>query len=349
MLTESLNYDLPSELIAQKPPKNRTESKLLVLDRGNGQLTDLTFSDICQFIKPGDCLVLNDTKVIPARFFGRRATGAKIEGLWLGEPKPGTWEVMLKNARKVKIGETLLLSERNGNDYANAIAAEKIGDGRWLLNVDFDGNAKQLLANIGFAPLPPYIKRDSNIEIGKEDIARYQTVYAKQTGAVAAPTAGLHFTEDLLDSLKAMGVKIAYVTLHVGAGTFKPVTADNLDNHEMHSEWYTVTEEAAAAINKTKQAGGRVIAVGTTSVRTLESIGIDGKINACSGDTKLFIQPGYKFQIVDSMITNFHLPKSTLLALVGAFTGMDTMMAAYQHAIKQRYRFFSYGDAMLII
>lgn len=349
MLTESLNYCLPAELIAQKPPENRTGSKMLVLDRSNGQLTDLRFSDIGQFINAGDCLVLNDTKVVPARFFGHRATGGKIEGLWLGEPKAGVWEVMLKNARKVKIGEILSLSGRTGDDFCGATAVERIGDGRWLLEVDFDGDAEGLLGEIGFAPLPPYIKRGNDVEVGKEDIDRYQTVYAKESGAVAAPTAGLHFTQDMLGSLKAKGVEIAYVTLHVGAGTFKPVTADDLDDHEMHSERYAVSEEAAAKINNTKRAGGRVIAVGTTSVRTLESIGADGKITPCSGDTRLFIQPGYEFKIVDAMITNFHLPKSTLLALVGAFAGMETMMGAYRHAIEKRYRFFSYGDAMLII
>lgn len=349
MLTEDLNYDLPAELIAQKPAAKRSESRLLVLDRKSGQLTDLHFSDITRYLNPGDCLVLNDTKVVPARFFARRTTGAKIEGLWLSESSAGVWEVMLKNSRKIKTGETLILAGRDSQDKYKAKAVQKNEDGRWLLEINNKSSAEEVLTEIGFAPLPPYIKRKNDLDISKVDLDRYQTVYAKETGAVAAPTAGLHFTDELLGSLKLKGVSIAYVTLHVGAGTFKPVTADNLNDHEMHSERYSVSQAAADTINKTIETGGRIIAVGTTSVRTLESIGSNSRIEPCSGDTKLFIQPGYEYKIVNSMITNFHLPKSTLLALVGAFAGMDKMFATYNHAIEQKYRFFSYGDAMLII
>ena len=349
MLTEELNYDLPPDLIAQSPASCRSESRLLVLDRGEGKLTDTHFGGIGEYLRAGDCLVLNDTKVLPARFFARRESGAKLEGLWLGESDAGLWRVMLKNSRKIKPGETIILTDRLGDDHSEIKAVEKTTDGQWMLDIGESGASEQVLQEIGFAPLPPYIKRGQDPENFQKDIERYQTVYAKQTGAVAAPTAGLHFTEDLLAGLQVQGVILAHVTLHVGAGTFKPVTAERIEDHDIHSEKISLTEEAATRINEIKANGGRIVAVGTTSVRTLESVAVDGRVIPCAKATKLFIQPGYEYKIVDAMVTNFHLPKSTLLALVGAFAGMDTVMEAYRHAIEQRYRFFSYGDAMLIV
>lgn len=349
MLTEELNFELPAELIAQIPAAERSESRLLVLDRSTGKLTDTLFSKIGEYLRAGDCLVLNDTKVLPARFFAHRQSGAKLEGLWLGETEAGIWRVMLKNSRKIKPGESIILTDRQGKDYREIKAVEKNKEGIWSLDIGENWVSEQVLGEIGFAPLPPYIKRGNGTEDYQTDIKRYQTVYAKQSGAVAAPTAGLHFTEELLGNLEAKGVEMAHVTLHVGAGTFKPVTAERIEDHDIHSEEISITEEAAAKINSTLDKGGRIVAVGTTSVRTLESLAIDGRVVPGSKATKLFIQPGYQYKIVDAMITNFHLPKSTLLALVGAFAGMETMMGAYKHAIEQKYRFFSYGDAMLIV
>lgn len=349
MLTESLNYELPAELIAQKPADKRSASRLLVLGRASGDITDRNFADIRWYIRPGDCLVLNDTKVLAARFFARRKSGAKLEGLFLEEVGDSAWKVMLKNSRKIKVSETIDLIGVDGTPFCEIVAAERCDDGKWVLNIAADGSVEDILAETGFPPLPPYIKRDDNPETATEDLSRYQTVYAKNAGAVAAPTAGMHFTTELMDELKASGVKIAYVTLHVGAGTFKPVTAENLADHPMHSERYSLDAENAAIINECKAAGGRIVAVGTTSVRTLETISAGGKIKAEQGSTKLFIKPGYEFKAVDVMITNFHLPKSTLIALVGAFAGMELIMEAYRHAIEQRYRFYSYGDSMIIL
>jgi len=349
MRTEAINYDLPSELIAQEPAKKRSRSKLLVMRRDSTDFCDRQFSEILEYIAPGDCLVVNNTKVVCARFFARRHTGARIEGLYLDEPEPGRWVVMLKNARKIKPGEKIVLFDRQKRPCCTAKALQRIGDGRWELRFDTNKTAEQVLEDIGFAPLPPYIKRPDGGDDAQTDIERYQTVYAEQTGAVAAPTAGLHFTKPLIEKLKQNGVKFAYLTLHVGAGTFKPVTAENIEDHQIHSEKYCLDAKNANIINQTKTAGGRIIAVGTTSVRTLESIARHGRVTAMSGSTELFIQPGYEFKIVDAMITNFHLPKSTLIALVAAFTGLDEIMAAYKHAIEKRYRFYSYGDAMLIV
>jgi len=349
MLTESLNYELPAELIAQKPADKRSASRLLVLDRDTGKITDKVFTDIAGYIKTGDCLVLNDTKVLAARFFASRKTGAKLEGLFLQEVGDSVWKVMLKNSRKIKVGETIDLIGIDGKSFCEIIASERCDDGKWVLNIAAEGSVEDILAKTGFPPLPPYIKRDDNPDIAAEDLSRYQTVYAKNAGAVAAPTAGMHFTTELIDELKAAGVNIAYVTLHVGAGTFKPVTAENLADHPMHSERYSLNAENAAVINKCKAAGGKIIAVGTTSVRTLETIAAGGQIKAEQGSTKLFIKPEYEFKAVDTMITNFHLPKSTLIALVGAFAGMDLVMKAYKHAIDQKYRFYSYGDSMIIL
>jgi S-adenosylmethionine:tRNA ribosyltransferase-isomerase len=348
MKTEDLNYELPDELIAQTPAQQRKMSRLLVLDRKTGELSDRVFGDILACLRAGDCLVLNNTKVIPARFYARKTTGAKLEGLFLMEENPGQWQVLLKNSRKVRPGDTLELLDRALKPWGRVVAAETAHPGQWLLTPDRDLDALSAMEHIGFAPLPPYIKRQQQDAHTPEDLQRYQTVYAKQAGAVAAPTAGLHFDRPLLEAVEAMGVRLAYVTLHVGIGTFRPVQTETLDEHPMHEERYEIGPEAAACINRTKELGNRVIAIGTTSVRTLESVAQNHRVRSEQGNTRLFIRPGYEFQIVDAMVTNFHLPKSTLLALVGAFAGMDRVMNAYRHAITQKYRFYSYGDAMFI-
>lgn len=348
MKTENLDYALPSELIAQHPPAKRTDSRLLVLSRKTGRLTDCRFANVGDFLSPGDCLILNNTKVVPARFFARRATGAKIEGLFLAEAAPGQWTVMLKGTRKLKRGETLYLKNRDRNDFCKAVLLEKLEEGKCLLKIESDGDALTILEKIGFPPLPPYIKREDDPTVAREDAMRYQTVYARVNGAVAAPTAGLHFTDSLIDNLRAGGIDFAYITLHVGAGTFKPVAAENLEDHRIHAEKFTIDAENARRINAAKNKGGRIIAVGTTSVRTLESLP-GPHIEPAAGTTDIFITPGYEFKFIDAMITNFHLPRSTLLALVAAFAGLENTLAAYRHAIAEKYRFYSYGDAMLII
>jgi len=346
MKTAELDYYLPAELIAQQPSDVRSESKLMVLDRRDKSIYSRVFKDVGEYLRAGDCLVLNDTKVLPARFYGHRDTGAKIEGLFLSQTQDG-WDVMLKNSRKLKSGEEIVLCDLAGKNYCRAVA-NLVADGQWKLKVA--GDAEDVLAKIGFAPLPPYIKRNACDARTEYDRQRYQTVYARQAGAVAAPTAGLHFTDELLEQIKSAGVNIAYVTLHVGAGTFKPVAVENLSEHEIHSERFSVDEHNAEIIDQSKSAGGRIIAVGTTAVRTLETAALDNsRVRACSGDTKLFIMPGYEYKIVGAMITNFHLPKSTLLALVGAFAGMDFVSRAYRQAVDERYRFYSYGDAMMIL
>ncbi len=358
MKTSSLDYELPAELIAQQPAVDRSRSRMLVLDRKTGAVQDRHFHEIGEFLKADDCLVINDTKVIPARFFAKRQSGAKLEGLFL-DAKDTSWQVMLKGLRKLAVGEKIILTDRNGQAFCEAVVIEKAGDGKCVLAVGeavesacaaelYTLQAFEILEQIGVAPLPPYIKRVGG-DGADEDRDRYQTVYAAKPGAVAAPTAGLHFTDELLDQLRSKGVEVARVTLHVGAGTFKPVTVEELEQHEIHSEWYEVTSENAEKINEARRKGGRIIAVGTTSVRTLETAWADGAVQPGSGTTKLYILPGYEFRAVDVIVTNFHLPRSTLLALVGAFAGMENVMAAYRHAVGQRYRFFSYGDAMLII
>jgi len=349
MRTECLNYDLPGELIAQSPTEVRDESRLLVMERTTGRVFDRQFADIIEYVRSADCVVLNNTKVLAAKFFGHRKTGARLEGLFLEERADGVWEVMLKGAGKVKAGEAIVLCDRAKRDWGECRTIKRIGGGRWLVEVDSRRSVEEILKKIGFAPLPPYIKRSDDKELAKIDLQRYQTEYAHEAGAVAAPTAGLHFTGELLERLKDKGVLLAYVTLHVGAGTFKPIKAENLAEHEMHAERFRLCAEDAEVINETRRRGGRIIAVGTTSVRTLETICREGKVEAAEGTTKLFIQPGYQFKIVDAMITNFHLPRSTLLALACAFGGLENVLAAYRHAIEQRYRFYSYGDAMLIV
>lgn len=348
MNTEELNYTLPEELIAQHPSQKRKQSRLLVLDRAADTLADRRFSDFGGYLQAGDCLVLNNTKVLPARFYGQKLTGAQLEGLFIHAEPDGWWQVLLKNARRVKSGEKIELLDRNGSPWGRVIAERSEIKGQWRLKPDHQIDAFSALDQIGLPPLPPYIKRGREDTSTPEDLQRYQTVYASEPGAVAAPTAGLHFDEPMLEKIKDLGVKLAYITLHVGIGTFRPVQTETLDEHPMHEERYEIGSEAANIINNTVDSGGRIIAVGTTSVRTLESVAKDRHIQPAQGKTKLFIQPGYDFKIVDAILTNFHLPKSTLLALVGAFAGMDTVLNAYQHAIEQKYRFYSYGDAMFI-
>ncbi len=349
MKTEKLNYFLPPELIAQHPLPVRSDSRLLVLNRTNCEILDSRFGNIGDFLLPGDCLVLNDTKVLPARFFARRDTGGKLEGLFLAENSDRTWDIMLKGSRKLNPGDLLILKDKQKADFCKAVLLEKQSKGGCLLRLKTEADTETVLDKIGFPPLPPYIKRDDDLALAQIDKLRYQTVYARHTGAVAAPTAGLHFTDRLIEQSKQAGIYFAYITLHVGTGTFKPLTTENLEDHQIHQERFSINEENAQIINKAKSEGGRIIPVGTTSTRTLETIATGSKIKAVTGTTSLFIKPGYKFKIIDAMITNFHLPKSTLLALAAAFAGLNNILAAYNHAIQQRYRFYSYGDAMLII
>jgi len=336
-------------LIAQKPVQVRSASRLLVLDRAEGKLIDSQFDQIGRYLRKGDCLVLNDTKVLPARFFARRRTGAELEGLFLAEQGPGLWLVMLKGARKVGLGESIRLKDTKGRDFCSAVLKEKLPSGRCRLELNVAEEAKSILEKIGYPPLPPYIKRGKDAAEVEVDRYRYQTVYARYNGAVAAPTAGLHFTGELIEQLKQGGIRFAFVTLHVGPGTFKPVTAEDLDDHQMEAEQFAIDEENAGIINRSKKEGGRIIAVGTTSVRVLETVAEKGRVRAESSWTGLFIKPGYEFKIVDAMVTNFHLPRTSLLALVAAFAGLDRILEAYRHAVRQRYRFYSYGDAMLIL
>jgi S-adenosylmethionine:tRNA ribosyltransferase-isomerase len=349
MKTDSLQFDLPPELIAQHPLGVRSDSRLLVLNRANGEMVDSRFSKLGDFLLPGDCLVLNDTKVLPARFFARRQSGARLEGLFLAESALGVWQVMLKGARRLKLGERIHIVTTDKDGFCTAELAKRERNGNCRLKLDASGSAEEILGRIGFPPLPPYIKRSDDPEIAEADRVRYQTVYARNAGAVAAPTAGLHFTEQLIEQLKNAGVCFAHVTLHVGAGTFKPITTQNIEDHEVHQERFSIDAKSAEVINAAKDKAGRIVAVGTTSTRALETAATGSEVKARTGLTKLFIKPGYTFKIVDAMITNFHLPKSTLLALVAAFAGLHNILAAYRHAVEQRYRFYSYGDAMFIM
>jgi len=349
MKTETLDYYLPPELIAQEPTPVRSDSRLLVFNRQSCELIDSRFSKLADFLQPGDCLVLNDTKVLPARFFARRSSGAELEGLFLAESTSGIWQVMLKAARKVKTGEHVYLKNRRKADFCMAEVLKKEAGGECKLRIESQAAPEAILNEIGFPPLPPYIKRDDDPATAAVDKLRYQTIYARKFGAVAAPTAGLHFTEQLIEQLKQMGICFAYLTLHVGSGTFKPITTENLEDHQIHPELFSIDEQDARIINATKDKGGRIIAVGTTSTRALETAVVGSRIEAVSDTTELFIKPGYKFKIIDAMITNFHLPKSTLLALAAAFAGLENILAAYKHAIEKRYRFYSYGDTMLIL
>ena len=348
MLTNELNYDLPAELIAQQPALKRSQSRLLVLERKTSEITDSRFSDIGQYLKEGDCLVLNDTKVLPARFYARKQSGGKLEGLFLKQ-QDDLWEVMLKGAAKVKLREKIHLKSITGEDYCYAEVIDKTNEGKCVLRIEQESPTEEILEKIGFAPVPPYIKRDAGLIQAERDKKHYQTVYARNAGAVAAPTAGLHWTKELLKNLEGNGIKIAHITLHVGEGTFKLISKETVEEHKIHQEQFGIDERNAEIINTTKKKGGRIVAVGTTSVRVLETAGPGGQVRAVNGTTQLFILPGHRFEMVDIMITNFHLPRSTLLALVASFAGLETILKAYKHAIEKRYRFYSYGDAMLII
>lgn len=348
MKTSELDYTLPSKLIAQDPAGVRSDSRLLVVDRTSGKLTDSRFDRVGDHLRPGDCLVLNDTKVLPARFYARRHTGGGLEALFLAETgTPGLWQVLLKGTRKLKPDEAIHIVDGRQRDFCTAKVVERQDGGVCLLALDLKASAETVLNEIGFPPLPPYIRRDHDWSKAESDRQRYQTVYASQSGAVAAPTAGLHFTEGLLARLTDSGVRLARVTLHVGAGTFKPISVENVEDHEIHHEWYRLDAANAKIINNARAAGGRIVAVGTTATRVLETVGYP--LQAQEGQTNLFVTPGYRFKAVDAMITNFHLPRSTLLALVGAFAGLERMLDAYRHAVQERYRFYSYGDAMLIV
>ena len=340
MNVSDFNFDLPEELIAQDPLEDRASSRLLVLDKETGDVTHKHFRDVLKYLKKGDCLVLNNTKVIPARLFGTKVgTDAKIEVLLLKRRSDNVWETLVKPGKKMKEGAEVTF----GDGLLKGKVVGVVDEGNRLIQFEYDGIFEEILDQLGQMPLPPYITHQL------QDKSRYQTVYAKHDGSAAAPTAGLHFTKELLAEIEAMGVKIANVTLHVGLGTFRPVKVETIEEHHMHSEFYIVDEEEAKKINDTKKEGGRVICVGTTSCRTLESAtGEDGILKAGSGWTQIFIYPGYQFKILDCLITNFHLPESTLVMLVSALAGKEHVMAAYEEAIKERYRFFSFGDAMFI-
>ena len=334
-------FELPKELIAQDPLEDRSASRLLHLDKLTGSVDHHVFKEVPEFLKPGDCLVLNNTKVIPARLLGEReGTGGHVEVLLLARKDKDVWETLVKPGKKCKPGAKLTF----GDGILKAEVLETVEEGNRLVRFTYDGIWEEVLDRLGEMPLPPYIThklRDKN---------RYQTVYAKYEGSAAAPTAGLHFTKELLEEIQQKGISVVYVTLHVGLGTFRPVKEENVLEHHMHSEWYQVSEEAARCINETKAAGGRVICVGTTSCRTVESAsGDDGIVRAGSGDTQIFIYPGYRFKVLDGLITNFHLPESTLVMLVSALAGREHVLAAYEEAIRERYRFFSFGDAMIIV
>lgn len=340
MKTSDFYYDLPQELIAQTPVEPRDSSKLLVLSKDNGSVEHSIFHNLCDYLKAGDCLVLNNTRVLPARLYGTRTdTGAVVEFVLLKQKQLLTWEVLAGPGKKAKVGHKFIFS-----DKLSAEVLEVLPDGNRIIKFDCDGEFYSVLDKVGQMPLPPYIKEKL------KDRERYQTVYSKELGSAAAPTAGLHFTPEMLTKIENMGVKIAYVTLHVGLGTFRPVKVEEITEHKMHSEHYTVSKETADIINKTKKDGGRVICVGTTSCRTLESVATKyGEIKECSDDTSIFIYPGYNFKCMDALITNFHLPESTLIMLVSAFAGYNNTMNAYKIAVEEKYRFFSFGDAMCIL
>ncbi len=340
MRTSDFFYDLPEELIAQTPLEKRDNSRLLVLNKENGEVLHKHFFDVLDFLKSGDCLVLNNTRVLPARIYGTREdTGAVVEFVLLKQKEVNVWECLAGPGKKAKTGYRFKFS-----DNLSAQVKEVLPDGNRILEFYPNGEFYSCLDEVGQMPLPPYIKEKLN------DKERYQTVYSKELGSAAAPTAGLHFTPEILVKIRNKGIKIAYVTLHVGLGTFRPVKVEDVTEHKMHSEHYFVSKENADIINETKQNGGRVICVGTTSCRTVESVmGKYGEIKECSGDTEIFIYPGYNFKCMDGLITNFHLPESTLIMLVSAFAGYDNVMNAYKTAVKEKYRFFSFGDAMLIL
>ena len=341
MKTSDFYYDLPEELIAQDPLEDRTASRLLVLDRKTGAVKHKIFSDVIDYLNKGDCLVINNTRVIPARLIGEKeGTGGKVEVLLLKRRANDVWETLVKPGKKLRPGAKITF----GDGRLRAEVLEVVEEGNRLVKFHYEGIFEEILDSLGEMPLPPYITHKL------EDKEMYQTVYAKFDGSAAAPTAGLHFTKELLNKIEEKGIKIASITLHVGLGTFRPVKVDDVNNHHMHTEWYEVNAEAADIINETKRNGGRVICVGTTSCRTIESVADDnGYMKAKTGETDIFIYPGYKFKVMDGLITNFHLPESTLVMLVSAFAGKENVLSAYETAVKEKYRFFSFGDAMILI
>ena len=340
MRVEEFNYELPKELIAQTPYDKRDEARLMVLDKQNKSTEHKTFKDVIDYLNPGDCLVINDTKVIPARLYGKKDTGANVEFLLLKRLEGDEWEAMVRPGNKLKVGTKVEF----GNGILRAEILEVLPGGNRKVKFEYKGIFNEILDQIGLMPLPPYITEKL------EDKDKYQTVYAKYEGSAAAPTAGLHFTEELLERVKEKGIEIAKVTLHVGIGTFRPVKVENVEEHSMHSEHYYIKAEEAEKINNAKKNGKRIIAVGTTSCRVLESVANEeGKVKEIEGDTSIFIYPGYKFKCIDSLITNFHLPESTLIMLVSSLAGKEFVMNAYEEAVKEKYKFFSFGDAMIIL
>ncbi len=349
---QTLDYGLPRELIAQSPAPQRAMARLLVVDRNTDSLQDQTIQSLPALLQPNDLLVLNDTRVLPARFQARRATGGLVPGLFLEESRACVWRVMLEGSKRLRVGELLSFAQGSSSPLT-ATLIESLGEGQWHLRLSTGGSAVELLEQVGRTPLPPYIHRDLDAALDDSDRTRYQTVYARAPGSVAAPTAGLHFTEELLNRIRTRGVDIAFVTLHVGLGTFKPLAVDCLTDHVMHKEPFELSEETASAINRCRALGGRVVAVGTTTVRVLETAAriavAPDAIAPGHGSTGIFIYPPFKFRVVDALLTNFHLPRSTLLALVMAFAGVDRVRRAYAYAVAQKYRFYSFGDAMLIV
>ena len=339
MKTNDFWYDLPEELIAQTPLQQRDSSRLMVLDRESGEVTHRHFYNVIDYLRPGDCLVMNNSRVLPARLLGHRPTGGAVEVLLLRDLGDKRWECLAKPGKKMQVGQEVIFG--NGELTATVLAVQE--DGNRVVEFHYEGIFLEVLERLGKMPLPPYIKAEL------ADQERYQTVYSKETGSAAAPTAGLHFTNDLLEQIRAKGVKTAFVTLHVGLGTFRPVKAENISEHHMHAELCMISDETAQILNETKRSGGRIICVGTTSCRTLESlVNEDGSFEAKSKWTEIFIFPGYQFKAMQGLITNFHLPESTLVMLVSAFAGRENVLNAYEQAVKERYRFFSFGDAMFI-
>ncbi|GAA3018172.1 tRNA preQ1(34) S-adenosylmethionine ribosyltransferase-isomerase QueA [Tetragenococcus solitarius] len=341
LTTEDFDFDLPEELIAQTPLTDRASSRLLVLDSKTGKTQDKHFYDIIDELNPGDALVMNNTRVLPARLYGEKEdTGGHLEVLLLNNPEGDLWETLVKPAKRAKVGTQISF----GDGRLKAVVEEELDHGGRMIRFSYEGIFLEILESLGEMPLPPYIKKKL------DDPERYQTVYAKENGSAAAPTAGLHFTEELLNKIQEKGIELVYLTLHVGLGTFRPVSVENIEDHDMHSEFYRLTKDSADRLNQVKNKGGRIVAVGTTTIRTLETIGtkFDGEIKADSGWTDIFITPGYQYKVVDAFSTNFHLPKSTLVMMVSAFAGRDNILNAYKHAVEERYRFFSFGDAMFI-
>ncbi len=344
---DQYDYELPRELIAQHPLKHRSDARLLVVSRPDQTVTHAHIRDLGQYLVPGDCLVLNDTRVLPARLQGyRTTTGGRWSGLFIAADGAGNWEVMGKTRGKLRAGETIMLQDAMSDDAFRLTLLSELGDGLWAVRPDANGSPVELLAQVGRVPLPPYI-RGGKME--PTDVDRYQTVYAERAGAIAAPTAGLHFTQDLLDELQRAGIGLCRLTLHVGIGTFRPIAVEQLEDHRMHSEWGELSQESVDQLTQCRAAGGRIIAVGTTCTRVLETAARDGTLHPWQGETDLFIRPPFTFHGVDALLTNFHLPRSTLLVLVRSFGGDALMQRAYEAAVADNYRFFSYGDAMLIL